>query len=410
MGEGGRYLWGMSQNPTHRDEDPGFLDAASGIPMSARTRHALNRSWGLLSADPSRRYPAAADARRALARARESVASGLGRTPNQIAFHPGTADEAMSIALRGAVTQQASTRRSGESVRVVLSAVEELGVLRAADNLAAAPPSNVTIDLMIVPVEQTGRVDSQTFVAAIGEAPAVVVLQAANGEIGTRQPVHAVSTQMPPESTLVVDARHCAGRADLPNEADLLIAHAPNWGGPPGLAIIAASSSARLTGLASPTDGPLGLEPVNPPVPLVAAAGLSLEEAIAHRASDEDRSTDNTDLLRSLVAESIPDAYPLGHPTDRLPHIVMFSFLYVAADELVDNLGRAGWSVASGSACTSDTNRPLHVLEAIGALTHGNLRVSLPPWTTSDTIRAFAADLADVISRLRSENDVSELA
>jgi cysteine desulfurase len=91
----------------------------------------------------------------------------------------------------------------------------------------------------------------------------------------------------------------------------------------------------------------------------------------------------------------------LGNIHDRLGYITMFSFLYVAADELVDELGRRGWSVASGSACTSETERPLHVLQAIGALTHGNLRISLPPEATAEQIEDFADDLVETVARIR---------
>jgi cysteine desulfurase len=75
----------------------------------------------------------------------------------------------------------------------------------------------------------------------------------------------------------------------------------------------------------------------------------------------------------------------------------------------VEALARRGWSVASGASCTSDTRRPHHVLVAIGASTHGSLRVSLPPGTTAATLDAFAADLGEVVAVLRQQAGVTDL-
>ena len=94
------------------------------------------------------------------------------------------------------------------------------------------------------------------------------------------------------------------------------------------------------------------------------------------------------DRIRAAVAE-IPDTEVVGDPVDRLPHLVTFSFLYVDGEAIVDALNRRGFSVASGSACTASTLEPSHVLAAMGALTHGNVRVSLTGDTTEDEVEAL---------------------
>jgi cysteine desulfurase len=91
-----------------------------------------------------------------------------------------------------------------------------------------------------------------------------------------------------------------------------------------------------------------------------------------------------------------------GDPAGRLPHIVTFSCLYIDGEALVTELDRAGFSVSSGSACASDTQQPSHVLAAMGALTHGNVRVSLPRGTTQQSVDGFLAVLPDIVGRLRS--------
>ncbi len=99
----------------------------------------------------------------------------------------------------------------------------------------------------------------------------------------------------------------------------------------------------------------------------------------------------------------MPDIEVVGDPLDRLPHLVTFSCLYLDGEALVSELDRLGFGVASGSACTASTLEPSHVLAAMGALTHGNVRVSLTRETTEDEVERFCAVLPDVVARLRAE-------
>src|SRR5262249_61346274 len=93
--------------------------------------------------------------------------------------------------------------------------------------------------------------------------------------------------------------------------------------------------------------------------------------------------------IRSEVPRTVPDAVVHGDPEARLPHIVTFSCLYVDGEALVTELDRAGFSVSSGTACVSDTREPSHVLAAMGALTHGNVRVSLPRDGRPESVTEF---------------------
>jgi cysteine desulfurase len=374
--------------------------------MSAATRLALTRASQSGWADPRKRYKAAGESRRLLEHARVSVAGIVARRPAEIAFVPSSPDDTIALAMRAGVSALIGPSPTSLPIRLIISEVEEVRVLRAAENLSMAPPLGTQIDLIYAPVDGTGTVSEESILDSAATGPAVVVLQAANGELGTKQPVEAIAAKLPEKSRLIVDGRYQVGRRPTPTLGDFLVADPRIWGGPPGVSLLVASGHPTPVGLPSPTSGPLGVEPTNPPVPLIVTAALSLESAAR---SEVQTSNELTRLLRNLVATRIDDVQVLGHHENQVGYIVMFSFLYVAADELVDKLARLGWSVASGSACTSDTHRPLHVLEAIGALTHGNLRVSLPPWTTETTIRHFAADLARIVADLREEVGASQL-
>ena len=99
----------------------------------------------------------------------------------------------------------------------------------------------------------------------------------------------------------------------------------------------------------------------------------------------------------------------VGHPIERLPHLVTFSCLYVDGEQLVRALDEAGFEVSSGSSCTSSSLEPSHVLVAMGVLTHGNVRVSLSRDTTADDVDRFLDVLPGVLDRLREDAGVSEL-
>ena len=115
------------------------------------------------------------------------------------------------------------------------------------------------------------------------------------------------------------------------------------------------------------------------------------------------------DRIRQRVPALVPDVEVVGDPVHRLPHLVTFSCLYLDGETLVTELDRAGFAVNSGSSCTSSTLRPSHVLAAMGVLTHGNVRVSLPLGTTEAEVDRFLDMLPGVVAELREKAGVSKL-
>ena len=112
-------------------------------------------------------------------------------------------------------------------------------------------------------------------------------------------------------------------------------------------------------------------------VPAVLAAAAALQAVVAERDEVNARQHELVDVVRRRVAAEVPDVEVVGDPDSRLPHLVTFSCLYVDGEALVTELDRRGFGIASGSACTASTLTPSHVLEAMGVLTHGNVRLSL---------------------------------
>jgi cysteine desulfurase len=135
-------------------------------------------------------------------------------------------------------------------------------------------------------------------------------------------------------------------------------------------------------------------------VPAVLAAAAALQAVVSERDVEGARQRALVDRIRGSVV-GIPDVEVVGAPDDRLPHLVTFSCLYVDGEALVTELDRRGFEVASGSACTSSALEPSHVLAAMGALTHGNVRVSVGRETSDEDVDRFLAVLPAVVDDLR---------
>ena len=137
-------------------------------------------------------------------------------------------------------------------------------------------------------------------------------------------------------------------------------------------------------------------------VPGTLAAAAALQAVVADRDEVDARQRSLVDRVRRAVA-LIPDVDVVGDPVDRLPHLVTFSCLYLDGESLVTELDRLGFGVASGSACTASTLTPSHVLAAMGALTHGNVRLSLSRDTSGADVDGFLGVLPALVERLRAE-------
>lgn len=364
-----------------------FLDAASG-PLHPRATQTLLAAVDAGWADPRRLYTEARTARRLLDQSREVLAHGLGVRPSEVSFAP-DGPASLRLAVQGLL--HANRRRGGG---LVASAVEHSAVLLPGRDRMARHPADAP--LLEVAVDSYGRLDLDGFAAALGQPHIVAAaVQQANGEVGTIQPIAraweaARATGVP----LVVDAQASLGRISPPDGYDVLAADARSWGGPGGVGVLVLPERTRwgLPGATDPDEALTGPTRHTPWVPLALAAAEAWQQTAAEREQDAAEAFTLIERLRHAAA-AVPDVDVVGDPADRLPHVVTFSALYTDAEALVRALDRRGIAVASGSACTSSTLEPSHVLAAMGALTHGNIRITLP-------LRAVAPARAAAVQRL----------
>ncbi|MCD6640377.1 MAG: aminotransferase class V-fold PLP-dependent enzyme [Nocardioides sp.] len=361
------------------------LDAASAAPLHPAAREALLAALDRGYADPRRLHRSAREARMILDNAREATAEALQVRPDEVTFTP-TGTHAVHLGVLGLL------RGSRRGDLVAHSAVEHSAVHHAV-RWGGRGDS--------VGVDRTGRVDlAALHTAAERDDCAVVALQSANHEVGTVQPVGEVD--LPAGVPLFTDACASMGRVPLPRGWAAAAGSAHKWGGPAGVGVLLVRKGSRWRN-PFPDDDRIderttGFENV----PAILAAAASLQAVVAERETTSARHRELIDVVRSRVAAEVPDVDVVGDPDSRLPHLVTFSCLYVDGEAIVTELDRLGFGVASGSACTASTLTPSHVLEAMGVLTHGNVRLSLQDDATRADVDAFCDALPEVVRSIRA--------
>jgi cysteine desulfurase len=366
-----------------------YFDAAAAAPMHPVARQALDAALDDGWADPGKIYRAGRLAQHLLEAARAAVAETLGVRPDEVSFCAG-GTEACHRAVAGLL---AARERAGRVF--VHSAVEHSAILNAGAALAERT--------VAVPVDRLGRVSLSDWRSAVGgTGVAAAALMSANHEVGTVQPVaNAAAACWEENVPLIVDAAQTIGRMSVPTGWSVLTGSARKWGGPAGVGILVVRAGTRFT--------PARLAPAEVSLPLVVAAAAALRAAAAEASTEDARLRLLVERIRATVAASVPDVEVVGDPVDRLPNLVTFSCLYVDGEALLHALDQRGFAVSSGSSCTSSTLRPSHVLEAMGVLSHGNVRVSLHRDTTPEQVDRFLAELPGVVAELRAQAGVSGL-
>ncbi|WP_239455308.1 cysteine desulfurase family protein [Nocardioides gilvus] len=376
----------MSEHPPVRRVS---LDSSSSEPLHPAAKEVLLSALDQGFADPRRLHHDGRRARMLLDNAREVVAECLSLRPDEVSF-TSSGTEAVQ---RGLLGLHRGARGRGDLI--VHSAVEHSSVLHAA-RWADAPTSEV-------PVTAQGLVSATALarhLATVDVPVAVAAVQSANHEVGTVHEIEGVSEVLG-QVPLFMDACASVGRLDLPNGWATAAASAHKWGGPAGIGLLLVRKGSRWR---NPFPGDdRGDERISgfENVPGALAAAASLRAVLAERDEVNARQHRLIDRIRSRVA-ALPDVEVVGAEQDRLPHLVTFSFLYLDGESLVTELDRLGFGVASGSACTSSSLTPSHVLAAMGALTHGNVRLSLHAETGEDEVERFLEALPSVVTALRA--------
>ncbi|MFF3161181.1 cysteine desulfurase/sulfurtransferase TusA family protein [Streptomyces sp. NPDC003273] len=370
-----------------------YFDAASAAPLHPVAREALLASLDDGWADPARLYREGRKARMLLDAARGAVAEAVGCRADEVVFGS-SGTWAVHTGVAGAL---AGRRRVGR--HLIVSAVEHSSVLHSAEAFEAEGGSVRT-----VAVNRSGAVDPSDWAAALRPDTALACLQSANHEVGTVQPVAEVAEACRAAGVpLLVDAAQSLAWGPVEGDWSLLAGSAHKWGGPSGVGLLAVRKGVRFAPRGPVDERESGRAPGFENLPAIVAAAASLRAVRAEAAQEALRLRELTERIRARVPRLVPDVEVVGDPERRLPGIVTFSCLYVDGEALLHELDREGFSVSSGSSCTSSTLTPSHVLRAMGVLSAGNVRVSLPLGAAPEDVERFLEVLPGVVAGVREK-------
>ncbi len=375
-----------------------YADNAATTRMSETALQAFmaaaREEWG----NPSSLYGHGQAAREMLEKAREEIASAVGALPREIYFTSG-GSEADNQAIRSA----AELGRQKGKKHIVSSAIEHHAVLHTLDRL-----KKEGFEVTLLDVHENGIVRPEEVAAAIREDTCLVTVMYANNEIGTLQPIGEIGAVCREKKVLFhTDAVQAVGHIPVDvgkDQVDLLSASAHKFHGPKGVGFLYAKKGIRLTNLIEGGAQERGKRAGTENVPGIAAMAAALKESIGKMAENAAHmEAIRNRLIRGL--SRIPHSALNGDAVLRLPGNVNFCFEGIEGESLLLLLDDRGICASSGSACTSGSLDPSHVLLAIGRVhdvAHGSLRLSIGEEMTEAEADEVIRATEEVVGYLRS--------
>ena len=374
-----------------------YMDHAATTPVRPEVVEAMLPYFSERYGNPSSLYALAREAKGAVEEARGQVASAIGAEPEEIFFTSG-GTESDNWAIKGVA---AGLRKRGD--HIITSSIEHSAVIHPCREL-----EKEGFQVTYLPVDEFGRVDPGAVEGAITKETILISVMAANNEIGTIQPVAEIGRIAHDRGVLFhTDAVQAIGAFPVDVDAigaDLLALTAHKFGGPKGAGALYVRKRTRIATLMEGGAQERGRRAGTENVPGIVGLGRAIELAVAGMPRNATRIAGMRDRMIREILDAIPDTRLNGHPTERLPNNVNVAFRYVEGESILLLLDSLGIAASSGSACTSASLEPSHVLLAIGLpheIAHGSLRLTLGQDTTEDDVDHVLSVLPGVIKRLR---------
>ena len=380
-----------------------YLDHAATTPVDPEVAEAMARVLREVPGNPSSIYAEGRRARALVDTAREEVAAAMGADPSEIVFTSG-GTEADNLAIRG-VLKAHRPDPDASGPHLVISSIEHHAVLDTAEDLER----HADVRVAIVGVDGTGRVDPRDVADAIGEATRLISIMHGNNEIGTLQPIDEIGRVARERGvTFHTDAVQTVGI--LPFDVrtlpvDLVSVNAHKFYGPKGVGALYVRKGTRIATMQTGGGQEKGRRTGTENVAGIVGLGSAMRIATQRRDREAEKQRRLRDRILEGVRARVPAAVLTGHPTERLPNNASFCFPGTQGEALIVALDLEGFSVSSGSACTSGKTEPSHVLLAIGLereVAQGSLRVTVGRDTTESDVDAFLAALPPIVERIRS--------
>ena len=377
-----------------------YLDNAATTRVHPEVVQAMLPYFTEQYGNPSSPHSWGQEAEAALMRARAQVAAALNASkPEEIIF-TGGGSESDNMVLRGVAHAYARKGR-----HIITSAVEHHAVLHTLEAMEREGLAEVTY----LPVDADGLVSVQDVADAIRPDTILVSIMFANNEVGTIMPVAEIGALCRERGVLFhTDAVQAVGHVPVDVQAqniDMLSLSAHKFHGPKGIGALYVKKGVRVPALLLGGAQERGKRAGTENVPGIVGLGAAIERASAHLEEHAAHMRSLRDRLIAGVEQRIPDVKLNGHRTKRLPGNVNFSIRYIEGESILLMLDINGVAASSGSACTSGSLDPSHVLLAMGLtheVAHGSLRMTLSEFTTEQEIDYVLELLPKIVERLRA--------
>lgn len=376
-----------------------YMDHGAGMPLDSRVFEAMKPYFRENYGNPSSSHSFGNSARNAMESAREKVALLVAaEKPQEVIFTSG-GTESNNLAIKGFAYRN---REKGN--HIITTAIEHISVINICKFL-----QKQGFEVSHVPVDKQGVVDLEKLEEAINDRTILISVMYANGEIGTVQPIREIG-KLARENNIVfhVDAVAAAGKVPInvkKENIDLLSLSSNDMYGPKGVGALYIKKGTKIQPIIQGGGQERGLRSGTENIPGIVGMGKAAEIAQNEMESEGKRLTALRDKLIKGVLDKIEYSFLNGHPTERLPNNANLRFSYIEGESLILGLDMYGVQVSSGSACTSKTLEPSHVLLAIGLAheeAHGSLVFTLGKQNLEEDVDYVLEVLPDVVKRLRA--------
>ena len=375
------------------------MDHAAGMPIDSRVFEAMKPYYLENYGNPSSSHSFGAAAKNALLESREKVTRLIGaEKPEEVIFTSG-GTESNNLAIKGV-----AYRNKDKGNHIITTTIEHISIINICKHLRKQG-----FEITRIPVDRQGLVDPQEVEDAITDGTILVSSMYANGEIGAIQPIRAIG-EIARENQILfhVDAVAAAGKIPINVEEeniDLLSVSSNDMYGPKGIGALYIKKGTRIQPVIQGGGQERGLRSGTENVPGIVGMGKAAEIAQGEMEAEGKRLTKLRDKLIKGVLDTIESSYLNGHPTRRLPNNANLRFSYIEGESLILGLDMLGIQVSSGSACTSKTLEPSHVLLAVGLAheeAHGSLVFTMGKQNSEDDVDYVLEVLPGVVKRLRA--------
>jgi len=376
-----------------------YMDYAAGMPVDPRVFDAMRPHFLESFGNPSSPHTMGLEARTADDEARRRVAQLIGAERNEEIIFTSGATEGNNMALKGV----ANINRS-KGNHIITTTIEHMSVINTCKHLTKSG-----FNVNYLPVDKYGLIDVDALSKAITDKTILISVAYANSEIGTVQPIREIgATARERGAYFHVDGTAAVGKIPIDvrkENIDLLTISSNDMYGPKGVGALYIRDHVRIEPIIHGGGQERGLRSGTENTPGIVGMGKAAEIAKQEMEWEGKRLTPIRDKLISNVLDRIPYSYLNGHPVKRLPNNANMRFSFIEGESLILSLDMIGVSASTGSACTSKTLEPSHVLTGIGLAheeAHGSLLFTLGRSNTAEDVDYVVEELPGIVKRLRA--------